>query len=162
VPRDSFVWPTGGRVGFEPNRRRSAAVGGSNLRGPVLRCVHWPVQARQVYVNQRSDWRSGSPVGFTPVTAVPTVIRFGNRRRARVQVEDGSWQEVNVSDLDQYVSEEFNPENTKRVRGVEVFLSSSLLAGGMCFVDTPGLGSIFTGNTAATQAFIPHIDAALS
>ncbi|MFY9661570.1 MAG: dynamin family protein [Terriglobales bacterium] len=101
------------------------------------------------------------PVGFTPVTAVPTVIRFGNRRRARVQVEDGSWQEVNVSDLDQYVSEEFNPENTKRVRGVEVFVSSSLLAGGMCFVDTPGLGSIFTGNTAATQAFIPHIDAAL-
>jgi hypothetical protein len=31
----------------------------------------------------------------------------------------------------------------------------------MCFVDTPGLGSVFTGNTAATEAFIPHIDAAL-
>jgi hypothetical protein len=31
----------------------------------------------------------------------------------------------------------------------------------MCFVDTPGLGSVFTGNTATTQAFIPHIDAAL-
>jgi GTPase Era involved in 16S rRNA processing len=38
---------------------------------------------------------------------------------------------------------------------------SRLLAGGMCFVDTPGLGSVFTGNTAATHAFIPHIDAAL-
>jgi hypothetical protein len=31
----------------------------------------------------------------------------------------------------------------------------------MCFVDTPGLGSVFTSNTAATNAFIPHIDAAL-
>jgi hypothetical protein len=31
----------------------------------------------------------------------------------------------------------------------------------MCLVDTPGLGSVFTGNTAATEAFIPHIDAAL-
>jgi len=31
----------------------------------------------------------------------------------------------------------------------------------MCFVDTPGLGSVFTGNTAATHAFIPHVDAAL-
>ncbi len=31
----------------------------------------------------------------------------------------------------------------------------------MCIVDTPGLGSVFTGNTAATQAFIPHVDAAL-
>lgn len=101
------------------------------------------------------------PVGFTPVTAVPTVIRFGEQRRARIQARDGSWQEVSASDLNQYVSEECNPENAKGVRGVEVFVSSSLLAGGMCFVDTPGLGSVFTGNTAATQAFIPHIDAAL-
>jgi len=101
------------------------------------------------------------PVGFTPVTAVPTVIRFGDKRRARVQVRDSSWQEVSVSDLNQYVSEECNPENTKGIRGVEVFVPSSLLAGGMCFVDTPGLGSVFTGNTAATHAFIPHVDAAL-
>jgi len=101
------------------------------------------------------------PVGFTPVTAVPTVIRFGDQRRARIQVGSGSWQHVPVSDLNQYVSEECNPENTKGIRGVEVFVPSSLLAGGMCFVDTPGLGSVFTGNTAATHAFIPHVDAAL-
>jgi len=44
---------------------------------------------------------------------------------------------------------------------LEIFVPSPLLATGMCFVDTPGLGSVFTGNTAATQAFIPHIDAAL-
>jgi Dynamin family len=48
------------------------------------------------------------------------------------------------------------------VRGVEVFVPSPLLASGMCFVDTPGLGSVFSGNTAATEAFIPHIDAALA
>jgi GTP-binding protein EngB required for normal cell division len=101
------------------------------------------------------------PVGFTPVTAVPTVIRFGDQRRARIQAGDGFWQDVPVTDLDQYVSEERNPENTKGIRGVEVFVPSRLLAGGMCFVDTPGLGSVFTGNTAATQAFIPHVDAAL-
>jgi predicted GTPase len=101
------------------------------------------------------------PVGFIPVTAVPTVVRFGDRRRARIQVRDGFWQDIGVSDLNQYVSEEFNPENTKGVRGVEVFVPSPLLAEGMCFVDTPGLGSVFTGNTAATQAFVPHIDAAL-
>jgi Dynamin family len=39
------------------------------------------------------------PVGFTPVTAVPTVIRFGDQRRARIQVGSGSWQDVSVSDL---------------------------------------------------------------
>jgi polyhydroxyalkanoate synthesis regulator phasin len=101
------------------------------------------------------------PVGFTPVTAVPTVIRFGEQRRARIQVGNGSWQDVSLADLNQYVSEECNPENTKGIRGVEVFLPSPLLAGGMCFVDTPGLGSVFSGNTAATHAFIPHVDAAL-
>jgi hypothetical protein len=31
----------------------------------------------------------------------------------------------------------------------------------MCLVDTPGIGSVFAGNTATTQAFIPHIDAAI-
>jgi predicted GTPase len=59
------------------------------------------------------------------------------------------------------VTEEQNPENKKAVDGAEVFVPSFLLSYGMCFVDTPGLGSVFTGNTATTQAFIPHIDAAL-
>jgi hypothetical protein len=101
------------------------------------------------------------PVGFIPVTAVPTVIRFGERQRARVRARDCSWREIAILDLDAYVSEEHNPENAKGVVGVEVFVPSPLLAAGMCLVDTPGLGSVFTGNTAATEAFIPHIDAAL-
>jgi hypothetical protein len=101
------------------------------------------------------------PVGFVPVTAVPTVIRYGTHKKARIQFRDGAWQEIDASDLEQYVSEEHNPENTKGVGGAEVFVPSQMLSTGMCLVDTPGLGSVFTGNTAATQAFIPHIDAAL-
>lgn len=101
------------------------------------------------------------PTGFVPVTAVPTVIRFGGELHARVRMRDGSWREIAVSDLKEYVTEECNPENKKAVEGAEVFVPSTLLSSGMCFVDTPGLGSVFTGNTATTQAFIPHIDAAL-
>ena len=101
------------------------------------------------------------PVGFTPVTAVPTVIRYGAHKQVRIQFRDGAWQQVAASELDRFVSEEHNPENTKGVGGAEVFVPSALLSTGMCIVDTPGLGSVFTGNTAATQAFIPHIDAAL-
>jgi len=95
------------------------------------------------------------------VTTLPTVIRFGEERRARIQMQDSSWREIAVSDLKQYVSEEHNPENRKGINGVEAFLPSSLLSMGVCLVDTPGLRSVFAGNTAATQAFIPHIDAAL-
>ena len=101
------------------------------------------------------------PTGFVPVTAVPTVIRFGDELHARVRIRDGSWRDIDLSDLKEYVTEELNPENKKAVDGAEVFVPSPLLSSGMCFVDTPGLGSVFTGNTATTQAFIPHIDAAL-
>ncbi len=101
------------------------------------------------------------PTGFIPVTAVPTVIRFGEELHARVRMHDGSWQDVSVSELKEYVTEELNPENIKGVDGAEAFVPSHLLSSGMCFVDTPGLGSVFTGNTATTQAFVPHIDAAL-
>jgi len=101
------------------------------------------------------------PTGFVPVTAVPTVIRFGKALRARIRMHDGSWHDIAMLDLKEYVTEELNPENKKCVDGAEVFVPSPLLSSGMCFVDTPGLGSVFTGNTATTQAFIPHIDAAL-
>ncbi|HVU48975.1 MAG TPA: dynamin family protein, partial [Terracidiphilus sp.] len=101
------------------------------------------------------------PTGFVPVTAVPTVIRYGDALRARVRMQDGSWRDVDLPNLKEYVTEECNPENRKDVEGAEVYVPSALLSSGMCFVDTPGLGSVFSGNTAATQAFIPHIDAAL-
>jgi hypothetical protein len=101
------------------------------------------------------------PTGFVPVTAVPTVIRYGSTRSARIRAADGTWREIALHELEEYVSEECNPENIKQIAGAEVFVPSRLLATGMCLVDTPGLGSVFSGNTATTQAFIPHIDAAL-
>ena len=101
------------------------------------------------------------PTGVLPITAVPTVVRHGLSRSARVRFQGGTWVDIPPEDLMQYVSEDLNPENKKNVAGVEVFSPSPLLIQGMCFVDTPGLGSVFAGNTAATQAFVPHIDAAI-
>jgi GTPase Era involved in 16S rRNA processing len=101
------------------------------------------------------------PAGVVPVTTVPTVIRHGDHRRARIRFQTKGWSAIPLDKLDEYVSEDKNPENAKAVVGVEVFFPSPLLASGMCFVDTPGLGSVFAGNTAATHDFIPHIDAAI-
>jgi GTP-binding protein EngB required for normal cell division len=103
------------------------------------------------------------PTGVVPVTTVPTIVRYGSHAAARVRFETGAgvWTDIPVKTVDEYVSEEKNPENAKHVAALEIFVPSPLLKTGMCFVDTPGLGSVFTGNTAATQAFIPHIDAAL-
>jgi predicted GTPase len=101
------------------------------------------------------------PTAVIPVTAVPTIIRHGKRLTARVRYQSGAWTDVAVSAVEEYVSEGKNPENAKGVAGLEIFVPSALLDTGMCLVDTPGLGSVFAGNTAATQAFVPHIDAAI-
>ena len=53
-----------------------------------------------------------------------------------------------------------NSENRLGVEAVEVFLPSPLLSSGMCLVDTPGIGSVFAGNTMTTREFVPHVDAA--
>ena len=53
------------------------------------------------------------PTGYVPVTAVPTVIRFGEKLHARVRMRDGSWRDVPMAELKEYVTEEFNPENKK-------------------------------------------------
>jgi hypothetical protein len=100
------------------------------------------------------------PTGVVPVTTVPTVLRYGDRRTARVLI-GARWHTIPPEELPQYVSEELNPENSRQVAGVEVFLPSPLLAGGMCLVDTPGIGSVFSGNTETTKDFIPQIDAAI-
>ena len=64
------------------------------------------------------------PTGVVPVTAVPTVLRYGDERGARVLI-DSRWQTIRPEDLPQYVSEELNPENSRQVAGVEVFLPST-------------------------------------
>lgn len=101
------------------------------------------------------------PMGVVPVTAVPTIIRYGESIAARVRFESADWTDIPVSATAEYVSEEKNPGNEKRVSGLEIFAPNALLKTGMCLVDTPGLGSVHAGNTEATRAFIPHIDAAV-
>ncbi|HET9365509.1 MAG TPA: dynamin family protein, partial [Candidatus Angelobacter sp.] len=101
------------------------------------------------------------PTGILPITAVPTVVRYGAETAARIRLQSGEWKGIQPVELEAYVSEEKNPGNGKRISAVEVFVPSPLLASGMCLVDTPGLGSIFKSNTEATRAFIPHVDAAI-
>jgi GTP-binding protein EngB required for normal cell division len=101
------------------------------------------------------------PVGVLPVTSVPTVLRFGEKPRSRVSFRGGAWRDIDVERLTAYVAEESNSENRMGVDAVEVFVPSALLSNGLCLVDTPGIGSILAGNTAATRAFVPHVDSAI-
>jgi GTP-binding protein EngB required for normal cell division len=101
------------------------------------------------------------PTGVVPATSVITLVRHGTARQATVHMRDGRSALVPVADLTAYVAESGNPGNGKGVAAVEVSLPHPLLATGMCLVDTPGLGSPLRETTASTEAFVPHIDAAL-
>jgi GTP-binding protein EngB required for normal cell division len=101
------------------------------------------------------------PTGTVPVTSVVTVLRYGESLSARLRSQGAEWEETDPARLVNYVSEERNPGNAKGVTAVEVFAPSPLLASGLCFVDTPGLGSVISANSAATREFVPHVDAAL-
>ena len=102
------------------------------------------------------------PTGIVPVTAIPTVVRYGPAPSASVRIQgDEMWQSVSIDALADYVSEERNPNNQLGVDAVQVFAPVPLLAAGMCLVDTPGVGSVHEQNSRVTFAFVPHVDAAI-
>lgn len=101
------------------------------------------------------------PSGVLPVTSIVTVVRHGPDLATRVRLLESDWIPIDPSLLGDWVSEEGNPGNQRGVEAVEVSFPGSLLESGMCLVDTPGLGSVFGQATAATHAFLPHLDAAV-
>lgn len=101
------------------------------------------------------------PVGVVPVTSAITILRWGDRPDAVVRRSTGQSTRIGLDEVAGFVDERRNPGNRLGVVAVEVFLPSPILSGGLCLVDTPGLGSVYAANTAATRAFVPHIDAAL-
>ena len=101
------------------------------------------------------------PVGVTPVTSVITVVRYGERPGVAVQFLSGAVGVVPIEALAYYVTEDGNHENRLAVKSVEVTWPSALLSTGVCLVDTPGIGSVFAGNTQVTLDFVPQVDAAL-
>lgn len=105
--------------------------------------------------------RDLAPVAVLPLTAVVTRMRYGARDRALVKHLDGRDQEIPLDDLADHVTEQRNPGNEKAVAIVDVETPSLRPYEGIRFVDTPGLGSVFTHNTRTSMDWLPRIGAAL-
>jgi hypothetical protein len=95
------------------------------------------------------------------VTAIVTQVKYGPELSARARVASRNWEPIPIASIPSFVSEQENPRNQKNVLAVEISAPNPLLTRGMCLVDTPGISSVITSNTDATNEFIPHIDAAL-
>ena len=105
--------------------------------------------------------RNVLPIGVVPLTAVITRLRYGPAERAEVRFLNGNKKEIPLSDIRLYVGEDKNPNNEKQVASVDIELPALQQLDPLQFVDTPGLGSAFSHNTAATREWLPNVGAAL-
>jgi len=98
------------------------------------------------------------PVGVTPITAVPTRVRFGADALARVSFADHRVEVIPLSRIAEFATEQQNPGNRKHVTYIAVELPEPRLESGVVFVDTPGLGSLATAGAEETMAYLPRCD----
>ncbi len=101
------------------------------------------------------------PVGVTPLTAVATTVLQGDGEEIEVIFGDGRTERLPLSALADYGTERGNPGNCRNVSVITVRADAKVLAQGAEIVDTPGTGSVHTHNTAAADAALPSMDAAI-
>ena len=101
------------------------------------------------------------PMGVTPLTALATTVRYGRAESATAVFRDGHSEGFPLSALDDLVTERGNPGNRRRLASATVVVDAQLLAEGAELVDTPGTGSVYAHNTAAAEAALETMDAAI-
>ncbi len=102
-----------------------------------------------------------APCAVIPLTSIPTLVRYSESKQVSITHIDGHSYAIAPQEIADYVTEERNPHNRKKVRQVEIGYPAPLLSHGIVLVDTPGIGSTFTHNSITTLEFLPHCDAGL-
>jgi len=101
------------------------------------------------------------PSSVVPLTSIVTILKYGEKIRCNIFMEDGSEKNVRIEELADFITEKGNPKNMRGVRCAHIEYSSPFLEKGMLLVDTPGVGSTFLHNTETTYEYLDHLDAAL-
>jgi len=101
------------------------------------------------------------PSSVLPLTSVVTFVRYGEKPQITVRYQDGREEARPPEELAAFVTEEKNPRNERGVSWVRVEWPSPFLKRPLRMVDTPGVGSVYNHNTATSEAFLGHMDAAI-
>jgi GTP-binding protein EngB required for normal cell division len=100
------------------------------------------------------------PTGIVPITSVITSVSYGSRERVHLFFQGSNlYHEVPLVELPNYITEQGNPGNRRRIDIADVQLPAEVLQRGFYFVDTPGFGSAILENTETTRRFFPRADA---
>ena len=98
------------------------------------------------------------PVGIVPITSAVTKVVYSEEKYAHVHVRNGAVEDVPLSELSRYISEQENKGNELGVEMVVLGAPSEFLKGGMEFVYTPGVGSFHKNNTEAAYEYMKESD----
>lgn len=101
------------------------------------------------------------PVGVLPVTAVLTRLRRAEQPELTVYSDLSPPRREPIERIGEFVTEEGNPRNTRRVSAVVIGLPAPRLVQGVTLIDTPGVGSLATVGAAQTKAYLPRCDLAV-
>jgi predicted GTPase len=171
VPRAMAVLEEGRRLAKEQDRPDLAR----RLQDATSRLVEQTIpvvvagefkRGKSTLVNALLDTEV-CPADADLVTAVPMMIRWGDEPAATAHLEppdrdsEPRVEPVDLASLEALVSETGNAENWRRVRLVEVCLPKPLLQGGLCLVDTPGVGGLDSAYGVATLAAVDGARAVL-
>ncbi|HBX52404.1 MAG: hypothetical protein A2275_12090 [Bacteroidetes bacterium RIFOXYA12_FULL_35_11] len=101
------------------------------------------------------------PTAVVPATSVITRIFYGDTERVTIIYNDKRTEIISINDLENYVTESKNPNNTKDVAIANIEIPEMKAFPGLCFTDTPGVGSIFLHNTETTKIWSDNASIAL-
>ncbi len=101
------------------------------------------------------------PVGTLPFTSILTIVQQGSQNAAEVVFRSGARRQISLDELKDYATDAGNPDNQKMVEHVDVFCAADILEDGVCFVNSPGFGSLSDQNTQTAYDYLPRIDAAI-
>ena len=102
------------------------------------------------------------PVDDDLATSAVTVVSYGDPASAEVRRREGDSlvvESVAPEAIVDWVQESPGRKRRQDVELVEIRVPSPILASGLTFVDTPGVGGLQAGHAAATLAFLPSADA---
>lgn len=107
------------------------------------------------------------PVDVDVTTSVVTTLAYGETEKITAvlgKTGEEATQEKPLQSREQirdYVTEQGNPHNQRKVRLLAVQLPNQQLKSGLVLVDTPGVGGLNSEHTDVTSAFLPNADVAL-
>ncbi len=92
------------------------------------------------------------PTSVLPATSIITKIIYGENQRITIYFNDKRKKEISENELEEYITENKNPGNSKNVDIALIELPETAKFKGLCFTDTPGLGSVHKNNNETTES----------